>query len=115
MRKHTVLRSGRPRTTREELFTEALMTELDRERECWSYDQRAFAAHLGVHESLLSMYRSGQRLPSIVGFIELEKRIPDLLLKVVKHYYRLVREAGRRDDEDTYTQVQIPLEGVPVE
>lgn len=115
MRQNTILRSGRPRTQREELFTEALMAELDRERERWSMDQRAFAAHLGVHESLLSMYRSGQRLPSVVGFIELEKRLPGLLLKVVKRYYRLVREAGSQDDNDTYTQGQIPLEGLTVD
>ena len=79
----------------ERLFTQALVEELDRAQVRFATDQRGLAAKFGVHESLLSLYRSGQRLPSITGFIELEKTIPGLMDRVVQGYYRRMRQADR--------------------
>lgn len=86
------LPSGRSRTMLEQLFTEALIIELDFERNRRALDQRGFALFLGVHESLLSHYRSGLRFPSVSGFIEIEQKLPGLWLRVVQRYYRLCRE-----------------------
>lgn len=47
---------------------------------------------LGVHESLLSLYRSGQRLPSLSGCLQIEKSFPGFLLRLVQGYYRHVRQ-----------------------
>ena len=91
MPKNTTL-GGRPRTTNEQLFTQALMEQLDRERERRSLDQRSFASFLNLSESLLSLYRSGQRLPSFLGMLDMDTELPGLFGRVVAGYYRLARE-----------------------
>jgi transcriptional regulator with XRE-family HTH domain len=96
MVRNTTVR-GRPRTSDEQLFTAALMEHLDRERERRSMDQRSFAKFLGLHESLLSLYRSGNRHPSQLGMIDMDRKLPGLWARVVQSYYRLLR---RRDEEE---------------
>lgn len=81
----------------EQIYTDALVAELDREQARRSMNQRAFAHFLGVHESLLSLYRSGQRFPSVPGFIELEQHLPNFMHSVVQGYYKLVREQQERE------------------
>lgn len=84
---------GRPRSSKEQLFTAALVEQLDLEQERRGMDQRAFADYLHVHESLLSLYRSGQRIPAITGFLHFEEYLPGFLTRVVAGYFRQVRRS----------------------
>ena len=107
--------SGRLRSEDEQLFTAALVAELDRERERRGLDDRGLAELLNVHPSLLSMYRNGQRLPSIPGFIDFNRVFPYFFSRVVIQFERLVRRRDTvtlKDDEDDPTK---ELGGPPAE
>ena len=103
MRPH-VTGSGRPRSGHEQLFTDALAEELDRERKRRELDQRGLAELLGVHESLLSMYRNGQRMPSVPGFIQFEQHFPGFAVRVWNNYYRRVRGRDLATSDMTETE-----------
>lgn len=97
--------SGRPRSDDEQLFTDALMEQFDLEMERRGWIVRDLAYALQVDPSLLSMYRSGQRIPSIPGFIAIDKVFPGLPLRVWQGYYRRIRERdqaehGSEGDDD---------------
>lgn len=82
--------------TKERRFTYALMEVLDYERDRREMDQITFAAFMGVTGGLLSLYRSGQRIPSITGMFRMEQAIPDLFSRTMRVYDRLQRDADRQ-------------------
>jgi transcriptional regulator with XRE-family HTH domain len=89
-----VTSQGRSRSARERLMTRALMFELDVERTRRGMDQRHFAELLGVHEALLSLYRSGNRLPSLPSILEMDQKIPGFFGRIAHRYYAMSREQG---------------------
>lgn len=110
--------AGRRRSGEEQLFTAALIEQLDQEQDRRGLTQRGLAELLEVHESLLSLYRSGQRLPSIASFIDMQQVLPGLLLRCVLRYEQLVREQGRPDGDPDTGRPSPPAERVgayPVE
>lgn len=112
--------SGRPRSDNEQLFTAALTAELNREQERHSMDQRSFSTYLGIHESLLSYYRSGQRHPSQTAMCAIDEKLPGFAGRVWDRYYRLKREMAAASeeppepDEPSYTMAHDPFERVCV-
>lgn len=87
-----VTSTGRARSVKERLFNRALMAELDVERDRRGMDQRTFANYLGVNESLLSLYRTGNRHPSTYSFMEMEEQLPGITVRVWDRWYALMRE-----------------------
>jgi transcriptional regulator with XRE-family HTH domain len=107
-----VTNAGRPRERTEHYFTMALSAELDVEEQRRGMNQGELADFLGVDRSLMSFYRNGQKIPSILTLTKFDQAMPGFMLRVVQGYYRQLRRRKLADrsegSEDDDHELRVP-------
>lgn len=75
----------------ETLFARAMVLVFDEHRHQRGWTWRQLSDDLGIHESLMSQYRSGKKSPSLSRLVAFDSRIPGFWERVLVHYRGLPR------------------------